>query len=151
MSPLSDATLLPLRVLEADHPGVAAHLAPEASKWMVPNEDAHSVFSERLGSLSRSKSKQGHGHPITTSPPNSQAVVAIMRDVAYPQATGGRVDNEAVAVTTMKNEDGVLLDYYQQYQGSGSTDDGWPNKTSWISFADMSVKAAHQVPGSWQR
>ena len=54
-------------------------------------------------------------------------------------STGGKVTVDGIAVTSINNHDGVLIDYYQQYSGDGSTDGGWPAKDKWISFMDMCV------------
>ncbi|KAM0804669.1 hypothetical protein BDR22DRAFT_878779 [Usnea florida] len=51
--------------------------------------------------------------------------------------SGGKVTVDGIAVTSINNHDGVLIDYYQQYSGNGSTDGGWPAKDKWISFMDM--------------
>lgn len=69
------------------------------------------------------------------------AVPSSLEDVLgkpiEPRATGGTVSNSAIAVTTINNLDGILVDYYKQYTGNGSIAAGWPAKTSWISFMDM--------------
>ena len=54
-------------------------------------------------------------------------------------STGGKVTVDGIGVTSINNLDGVLIDYYQQYSGDGSTDGGWPAKDKWISFMDMCV------------
>ena len=54
-------------------------------------------------------------------------------------SSGGKVTVDGIAVTSINNHDGVLIDYYQQYSGNGSTDGGWPPKDKWISFMDMCV------------
>ena len=54
-------------------------------------------------------------------------------------SSGGKVTVDGIAVTSINNHDGVLIDYYQQYSGNGSTDGGWPAKEKWISFMDMCV------------
>ncbi|MCJ1376252.1 hypothetical protein MMC20_007494 [Loxospora ochrophaea] len=56
-----------------------------------------------------------------------------------PDATGGVVSNPAIAVTSINNDDGIGAgtDSYTQYNGDGTTADGWPAKTSWVSFDDM--------------
>lgn len=61
----------------------------------------------------------------------------ILSNSIGPRATGGKVANEAVAVTTINNLDGTLVDFYKQYNGNGSIAAGWPPETSWISFMDM--------------
>jgi hypothetical protein len=53
------------------------------------------------------------------------------------RATGGKVSNTAIQVNSINNLDGVLVDYYKQYNGDGSTAHGWPPKSSWLSFQDM--------------
>ena len=55
-------------------------------------------------------------------------------------SSGGKVTNDGIAVTSINNHDGVLIDYYTQYSGNGSTDGGWPAKDKWISFMDMCVQ-----------
>ena len=57
------------------------------------------------------------------------------------EATGGTVSNGNVAVTTINDNDGIGAgsDTYTQYNGDGTTGDGWPAKTQWVSFVDMSV------------
>lgn len=52
---------------------------------------------------------------------------------------GGQVTDSGIAVPSVNNQDGILIDYYAQYNGNGSTDDGWPPKEKWISFRDMCV------------
>ena len=54
-------------------------------------------------------------------------------------SSGGKVTVDGIAVTSINNHDGVLIDYYQPYSGNGSTDGGWPAKDKWISFMDMCV------------
>ena len=61
----------------------------------------------------------------------------VLSSSIKPRATGGQVANEAIAVTTINNLDGTLVDFYKQYNGNGSIAAGWPPKTSWISFMDM--------------
>ena len=58
---------------------------------------------------------------------------------AHVDATGGQVTNSALAVTSIVNDDGVEpgSDSYTFYQGDGTTGDGWPAKSAWISFEDM--------------
>lgn len=51
----------------------------------------------------------------------------------------GKVTVPGIAVPTVNNQDGILIDYYTQYNGNGSTEDGWPAKDRWISFMDMYV------------
>ena len=53
--------------------------------------------------------------------------------------SGGKVTDSGIAVSSINNHDGVLIDYYTPYNGNGSTDDGWPAKDKWISFMDMCV------------
>lgn len=53
---------------------------------------------------------------------------------------GGTVTKSAIAVSSVNNHDGTLIDYYTQYNGNGSTADGWPSKDRWISFMDMCVQ-----------
>lgn len=69
------------------------------------------------------------------------ALAATLQDVLgssiNSRATGGKVASEAIAVTTVNNLDGTLVDFYKQYNGNGSIAAGWPPKTSWISFMDM--------------
>ena len=47
------------------------------------------------------------------------------------------MSNTAIAQKIINNHDGVLVDYYKQYNGDGSVAQGWPAKSSWISFMDM--------------
>lgn len=54
--------------------------------------------------------------------------------------SGGKVTNDGLAVPTVDNHDGILIDYYTPYHGNGSTDAGWPAKDKWISFMDMCVR-----------
>lgn len=63
-----------------------------------------------------------------------------LADFVRPQVTDGKVSESGIAVGTSRNEDGVSLDYYTMYKGSGSIADGWPSKSSWISFADMYIR-----------
>ena len=49
------------------------------------------------------------------------------------------VTESGIAVPSVNNKDGILVDYYTQYNGNGSTDEGWPAKDKWISFMDMCV------------
>lgn len=51
----------------------------------------------------------------------------------------GKVTDSGIAVPSVNNQDGILIDHYTQYNGDGSTDDGWPPKEKWISFTDMCV------------
>ena len=53
-------------------------------------------------------------------------------------ATGGQVNNPAVAVTSINNADGGSgTDSYRQYNGDGTTGAGWPDKSAWESFDNM--------------
>ena len=65
------------------------------------------------------------------------SLIASVDHILSPRATGGKVSNSAIAQKTINNQDGVLVDYYKQYNGNGSVAHGWPPKTSWISFMDM--------------
>lgn len=52
----------------------------------------------------------------------------------------GHVDNGAVANWNADNiNDGIGggRDEYRMYWGSGSTSDGWPDRSQWVSFVDM--------------
>ena len=53
---------------------------------------------------------------------------------------GGKVTDPGIAVPSVNNQDGILIDYYTQYNGNGSIHDGWPPKHKWISFMDMCVQ-----------
>lgn len=53
--------------------------------------------------------------------------------------SGGKVTDSGIAVPSVNNKDGILIDYYTPYNGNGSTDGGWPAKDKWISFMDMCV------------
>lgn len=58
------------------------------------------------------------------------------------RATGEKVSNGAVARFDNNNiKDGVGsgTDTYTLHLGSGSTSDGWPDKSKWVSFEDMYV------------
>lgn len=57
----------------------------------------------------------------------------------HVDATGGQVTNSNLAVTSIVNDDGVEpgKDAYTFYSGDGTTGDGWPAKSEWISFEDM--------------
>ena len=66
-------------------------------------------------------------------PSNFQNVLGISVE---PRVIGGRETNSAVAVTS---RDGMVVDYYKQYNGNGSIAAGWPPMTSWVPFMDMSV------------
>lgn len=52
------------------------------------------------------------------------------------RATGGKVSNKALQVSTINNNDGIGAgkDIYVQYSGNGTT---FPAKTKWVSFVDM--------------
>lgn len=53
-----------------------------------------------------------------------------------PWATGGEVQNPKLAVSSIKNKDGIGAgkDVYKLYLGNGST---FPKKDQWVSFDDM--------------
>ena len=59
----------------------------------------------------------------------------------------GHVTNKGIAVPSVDNDDGIRIDYYQQYNGNGSTDGGWPEKDKWISFRDMWVLKSRSLTG----
>lgn len=61
----------------------------------------------------------------------------LLSNSIKPRATGGKVANDAIAVATINDLDGTLVDFYRQYNGNGSIAAGWPPQTSWISFMDM--------------
>ena len=67
----------------------------------------------------------------------------------HVDATGGQVSNGNVAVTSINNNDGIGAgsDTYKQYNGDGTTGAGWPAKSKWVSFVDMSV-ICHIFEGS---
>ena len=60
-------------------------------------------------------------------------------------SSGSATDTNTVAVsnsnavTSINDSDGIGAgsDTYNFFQGDGSTNDGWPATTSWVSFADM--------------
>lgn len=75
--------------------------------------------AQRHSSLSRIEAYRYHNTTQTTDP------------------GGGKVTNSGIGVPSVNNLDGILIDYYTQYSGNGSTDHGWPAKDKWISFMDM--------------
>ncbi|CAF9915366.1 MAG: hypothetical protein ALECFALPRED_010125 [Alectoria fallacina] len=82
------------------------------------------------------------GVPMHNQPQHHSNVLRIetYRSHKKTQSTApgrGRVIDSGIAVPTVDNQDGILIDYYTQYNGNGSTDDGWPSKDKWISFMDM--------------
>ena len=79
------------------------------------------IQAQRHSSLSRIEASRYHNKTQTTDP------------------GGGKVTDGGIAVPTVNDQDGILIDYYRQYNGNGSTDDGWPSKDKWISFMDMCV------------
>ena len=76
---------------------------------------------QRHGAFSRLEAHRYHNKTKTTDP------------------GGDKVMDKGIAVPSVNNQDGILIDYYTQYNGSGSTDDGWPAKEKWVSFMDMCV------------
>lgn len=55
---------------------------------------------------------------------------------------GGTVTNGALANWNSNNiNDGVGggSDSYKMYWGTGTTGEGWPDRSRWVSFVDMSV------------
>ena len=130
------ASLLPLRIEPADvhpsRPQAAAHevLNTAVAVATINNQDGTSIQGPRLPS------------PVPTQLPDHLA------DALRPQKTDGKVNNSAVAVTTIGNEEGVHEDYYIEYKGDGTTTDGWPAKTSWVSFADMYLSNTPVSPES---
>ncbi len=124
------ASLLPLR----NKPAVSTDVYPSRPRLvsskvvntgiavaLVDNEDGLIVENIRL------------------SNPAPTPMSAILADVLRPHKTDGKVTKSSVAVKSVDNEDGTLIDYYTQYDGNGSTADGWPSRKSWVSFADMYV------------
>lgn len=75
--------------------------------------------------------------PVSNEISNEISIIAGVDHILEARATGGKVSNSAIAQKTINNQDGVLVDYYKQYNGNGSVAQGWPPKTSWISFMDM--------------
>ena len=63
----------------------------------------------------------------------------VLGNSVEPRVIGERVANSAVTVTSINNRDGMVVDYYKQYNGNGSIAAGWPPMTSWVSFMEMSV------------
>ncbi|KAL1984649.1 hypothetical protein VTN96DRAFT_8775 [Rasamsonia emersonii] len=55
------------------------------------------------------------------------------------RATGETVTNPNLAVYTVNDYDGIGAgtDSYTFYSGDGSTADGWPDQSQWVSFIDM--------------
>lgn len=56
------------------------------------------------------------------------------------RSTGGRVQNGAIARfdnSNIKDGSGGGKDEYRMYNGNGSTGNGWPDKSQWVSFEDM--------------
>lgn len=79
-----------------------------------------------------------HPSPVASvaSPtsPNAPAVEFDSRD------TGEYVNNGAIANWNSGNihdGNGNGEDKYTMYWGSGSTSDGWPDKSRWVSFENM--------------
>ncbi|OAA70056.1 hypothetical protein LEL_09872 [Akanthomyces lecanii RCEF 1005] len=56
------------------------------------------------------------------------------------RSTGGKVQNSAIARfdnSNNKDGSGAGKDEYRMYYGNGSTGNGWPDKSKWVSFEDM--------------
>lgn len=56
------------------------------------------------------------------------------------RSTGGKVQNSAIArFDNSNNQDGIGAgkDVYRIYYGNGSTGNGWPDKSKWVSFENM--------------
>lgn len=72
---------------------------------------------------------------------NSSTVKALQPQLqkAGPGTGDGKVIVPGIAVTSVNNSDGVMIDYYTQYTGNGSIAAGWPQIDKWISFVDMYV------------
>ncbi len=76
---------------------------------------------------------------------SSNAISADMAVASVVHETDGQVENDAVAVTDIKNDDGGDgEDSYKQYNGDGTTDAGWPDGSAWISFEKMFVIARYE-------
>ncbi|KAL1969792.1 hypothetical protein VTN77DRAFT_7301 [Rasamsonia byssochlamydoides] len=60
-------------------------------------------------------------------------------NVLVARTAGETVTNGNLAVYTVNDYDGIGAgtDSYTFYQGDGSTADGWPDQSEWVSFIDM--------------
>ena len=56
-----------------------------------------------------------------------------------PDVTGEKVQNGALQVKSINNNDGIGAgsDKYVFYKGDGTIGAGWPSKSKWVSFVDM--------------
>ena len=75
--------------------------------------------------------------PYYHTPSRMNAAMSVIGNALHPRATGGRVENGNITVTSVSNTDGRLIDYYNQYEGNGATKAGWSKMESWILFANM--------------
>lgn len=133
---LATAGLLPLRI----EPDISTKASPSKSQAYRGQ-----VTKTGVAVISNNDPEDNHVHTnhryhVTSTPSKSITQGPLLAHAYRPQETGGQVNKSSAAVTSIDNEDGVLVDYYNQYKGNGSTDDGWPEKSSWISFQDLYVR-----------
>ena len=86
-------------------------------------------------------------HPNNTEKADPEKKDPEKEDPEKADPNGGHVTNKGIAVPSIDNDDGIRIDYYQQYNGNGSTDGGWPAKDNWISFRDMWVLKSRSLTG----
>lgn len=80
---------------------------------------------------------RSNGGRLAGAVPSKTMAITSVLAAAGPQETGGKVEKSRIAVTSINNEDGLLVDHYKQYDGNGTIEEGWPEKEDWISFTDM--------------
>jgi len=139
---LATAGLLPLRI-EPNFSTRASASRPQAVHGQVTKAV---VAVASIDKQEDDTVQDNDRYRVAPEPSKSITIGPILADVRLPQETGGKVSISSAAVTSINNEDGVLVDYYTQYNGNGSPNDGWPKKSSWISFQDLYVHTILHSP-----
>lgn len=80
---------------------------------------------------------------LTVAAPTNNIAKASKTEVrggtSYFKRDSSATVTGAAAVTYINNYDGIGAgsEVYNYYSGDGSTGNGWPSKSHWVSFADM--------------
>lgn len=108
-------------------------LSPDWVTALVPAATSIPIWKKHSGNY------QPHDASVTIDSNNVPAGT-------FPNSNSKRSTGEVVtggaAVTSINNNDGIGAGsdtYVETYEGDGSTSDGWPAKSEWVSFVDMYV------------
>ena len=126
-----------------DHDGLRAHYHAQLP-GEFPRIGPHYRHPNNTGKADPEKADPKKADPEKEDPEKKDPE---KEDPEKADPNGGHVTNKGIAVPSINNDDGIRIDYYQQYNGNGSTDGGWPAKDKWISFRDMWVLKSRSLTG----